>query len=106
VQPVPDIYSHARHAQAAEPASVEPEVVTDAGDTGSLGVSPGQPLPRHLPQAPYLPVRAKFATAFCLSLAWTAFSTVMALPWMRDLADLAGWPLRYSSSPASPCYPA
>ena len=45
------------------------------------------------PQVPYLPVKAKFATAFCLSLAWTAFSTMMALPWMRDLAGLAGWPL-------------
>jgi len=42
---------------------------------------------------PYLPVKAKFATAFCLSLAWTAFSTVLALPWMHDLAGLAGWPL-------------
>ena len=55
------------------------------------GRDQARPTPR--PQAPYLPVKAKFATAFCLSVAWTAFSTVMALPWMGDLAGLVGWPL-------------
>jgi len=96
VQPVPDTYSYARHAQAGQPAAVEPELVPDAGDAGdaeTLGVSRGQSHPAQRPQTSYLSVKAKFATAFCLSLAWTAFSTFMALPWMRDLADLAGWPL-------------
>jgi biofilm PGA synthesis N-glycosyltransferase PgaC len=41
----------------------------------------------------YVPIRAKFAIAFALSIAWTAFSTVLSLPWLHDLAQLAGWPL-------------
>jgi biofilm PGA synthesis N-glycosyltransferase PgaC len=41
----------------------------------------------------YLGVRAKFVTALVASMAWTTFSTVLSLPWLQDLADLAGWPL-------------
>jgi biofilm PGA synthesis N-glycosyltransferase PgaC len=41
----------------------------------------------------YLSVRTKFVTAFVVSFAWTAFSTVLSLPWLHDLAGLAGWPL-------------
>jgi len=41
----------------------------------------------------YLGVHAKFATALIVSIAWTAFSTVLSLPWLHDLAALAGWPL-------------
>jgi biofilm PGA synthesis N-glycosyltransferase PgaC len=93
VQQVPDILGYGRHAQEVEPALPEPIPVPGADDAGTVVVSRSHSRPLHLPQVPYLPVRAKFATAFCLSLAWTAFSTVMALPWLRDLAGLAGWPL-------------
>jgi biofilm PGA synthesis N-glycosyltransferase PgaC len=41
----------------------------------------------------YLGVRAKFVTALVVSFAWTAFSTLLSLPWLHDLAGLAGWPL-------------
>jgi len=41
----------------------------------------------------YLSVRTKYVTALAVSLAWTAFSTVLSLPWLQDLAGLAGWPL-------------
>jgi poly-beta-1,6-N-acetyl-D-glucosamine synthase len=38
----------------------------------------------------YLPVRVKFAAACTIALAWTAFSVWLSLPWLRDLAALAG----------------
>jgi biofilm PGA synthesis N-glycosyltransferase PgaC len=41
----------------------------------------------------YLPVRAKFAIALVLSLAWTVLSTLLALPWLHDLAALMTWPV-------------
>ena len=41
----------------------------------------------------YLPVRVKFALAFTFSMAWTVFSTLMALPWLHDLAALMTWPV-------------
>jgi poly-beta-1,6-N-acetyl-D-glucosamine synthase len=93
VQPAPLIDADTRRSQAVQPAAVEPDHLPDAVGTEAQheGRHPARPTPR--PQVPYLPVKAKFATAFCLSLAWTAFSTVLALPWMNDLAGLAGWPL-------------
>jgi biofilm PGA synthesis N-glycosyltransferase PgaC len=39
----------------------------------------------------YMSVRAKFAVAAAVAFAWFAFSLWLALPWLRDLADLAGW---------------
>jgi biofilm PGA synthesis N-glycosyltransferase PgaC len=41
----------------------------------------------------YLPVRAKFVIATVASCAWFVLSTLLAMPWMRDLAALATWPL-------------
>lgn len=38
-------------------------------------------------------VNTKFALAMVLSLAWFAFTIWIALPWMRDLARLANWPV-------------
>ncbi len=55
----------------------------------------------------YVPVQAKFALAFVVSLAWTVVSTMLALPWLHDLAavaELAAWP--FSPSAASRCCPA
>ena len=72
--------------RATPPAAVEPPrpQVQDGG-------------PAHLQnppsRRPYLGVRAKFVTAFVVSIAWTTFSTVLSLPWLHDLANLAGWPL-------------
>jgi hypothetical protein len=34
----------------------------------------------------YVPVRAKFAIALAVALAWTGFSVYLARYWMRDLA--------------------
>jgi poly-beta-1,6-N-acetyl-D-glucosamine synthase len=39
----------------------------------------------------YLTVRGKFAVATAVSLLWFAFSLWVALPWMRDLAEMGGW---------------
>jgi len=93
VQPVPLIDADTRRSQAVQPAAVEPDHLPDAVATEAQRGRRHQARPTPRPQVPYLPVKAKFATAFCLSLAWTAFSTVLALPWMHDLAGLAGWPL-------------
>src|SRR6059036_1019032 len=41
----------------------------------------------------YVSVRSKFALAMLLSGAWFAFTAWLALPWMRDLAQLASWPI-------------
>jgi biofilm PGA synthesis N-glycosyltransferase PgaC len=41
----------------------------------------------------YLPVRAKFAVALVVSIAWTVVSTILALPWLQDLAAIVSWPL-------------
>jgi poly-beta-1,6-N-acetyl-D-glucosamine synthase len=93
VQQLPDIHHYARRSQAGQSATVEPELVSAADDGDTLGTSRAQLRPTRRPQTPYFSVTGKFVTAFCLSIAWTAFSTVMALSWMRDLASLAGWPL-------------
>lgn len=39
----------------------------------------------------YLTVRGKFAVAAAFSFLWFALCFWLALPWMRDLASLAGW---------------
>ena len=44
-------------------------------------------------QIAYVRVRGKFALALVLSAAWLAFTIWFALPWMRDLARLATWPV-------------
>ena len=41
----------------------------------------------------YLPVQAKFALALVVSIAWTVVSTLLALPWLQDLAAIVGWPV-------------
>ena len=38
----------------------------------------------------YLQVRAKFAIAMTLALAWMAASAFVALPWIRELGDIVG----------------
>ena len=56
---------------------------------------PADPPSDHAAQAPhrgiYIPVRAKFAIAFAISIAWLCISTWLALPWLRDLAALSNW---------------
>lgn len=41
----------------------------------------------------YISVHAKFALALLVSAAWTALSTRLSLPWLQDLAHVAGRPL-------------
>jgi biofilm PGA synthesis N-glycosyltransferase PgaC len=93
VQQPPHIYRYAWRSQSGQSAAAEPNLVPAAGDAEPPEVSRDQSRPTHRPRTPYLSVKGKFATAFCLSIAWAALSAFMALPWMRDLADLAGWPL-------------
>jgi len=38
-------------------------------------------------------VRTKFALAMLLSVIWFALTAWIALPWMRDLAELSNWPV-------------
>jgi biofilm PGA synthesis N-glycosyltransferase PgaC len=41
----------------------------------------------------YVRVRGKFALAVALSFAWLILTIWIALPWIRDLAHLATWPI-------------
>lgn len=41
----------------------------------------------------YLTVRDKFAVAVTFSVLWFALCCWLAMPWLRDLARLAGWPV-------------
>jgi len=41
----------------------------------------------------YVPVQAKFALAFVVSIVWTVVSTLLALPWLQDLAAMVSWPV-------------
>jgi len=68
------------------PSAVEPS--RHQGADGGLG-SLQTPTTRRA----YLSVRAKFVTALVASIAWTTFSTLLSLPWLHDLANVAGWPL-------------
>ena len=55
-----------------------------------------QPLPIPPDSPPFVPrfsVRTKFTLAMVLSLAWFALTAWIAIPWMRDLAALANWPV-------------
>ena len=45
------------------------------------------------PRALYLPVRAKFALALVLGLAWAGLSIWLSIPWLDDLTQLVGRPL-------------
>jgi len=42
---------------------------------------------------PVLDVKTKFALAMAFSIFWFVLTTWIALPWMRDLARLANWPI-------------
>jgi len=44
-------------------------------------------------QRRYIPVQAKFALALAVSVAWTVVSTLLALPWLQDLAAIVSWPV-------------
>lgn len=46
-------------------------------------------------QIAYVRVRGKFALALLLSLLWLAFAIWAAMPWMRDLARMASWPIAW-----------
>jgi biofilm PGA synthesis N-glycosyltransferase PgaC len=81
-------------APSSQTAAAEPRPAVDAPGTGVEPPShPGGP-PRPVPERRYyISVRAKFAVALAVSAAWTAFSIWLSLPWVNDLARLAGWPL-------------
>src|SRR5687768_4044031 len=44
----------------------------------------------------YLPVKYKFLLVLGLGFAWLAFSTWLALPWIRDLAQLFSAPVAWA----------
>jgi biofilm PGA synthesis N-glycosyltransferase PgaC len=63
-----------------------------SGDRSPLPGLPSSP-PKVLLEHAYVRVRGKFALALVISLAWLALTIWIALPWMRDLAQLTNWPL-------------
>jgi biofilm PGA synthesis N-glycosyltransferase PgaC len=83
-----------RPAPRDKPTHVELGIVHSGGAIATSRtpqkVEPG-PAPRW--RLPYLSVRVKFTIAFLASIAWTVLSTFLSLPWLRDLANLASWPV-------------
>lgn len=64
---------------------------SDAGARPLELSAPSHSEPASAPDA--LGVNAKFALTMVLSLGWLAFTIWIALPWIRDLAHLANWPV-------------
>lgn len=84
-----------RHDLPLVPLQAVPRRRTPGGGaTREPGAPVGSvaPVPRIVRRS-YVGVRTKFAVAMSASLAWTTLSTALSLPWLRDLAGLAGWPL-------------
>jgi len=85
----------------AEPVPLQappPRVEPSREEIAQLRVAPRNEREEAVPPAGkvrqfYLSVHTKFAIAFVFSMAWTAFSTVMALPWLHDLASIMTWPV-------------
>jgi len=76
-------------AQAAEPAFVD-----DLGAPADHLVARDTTLRQAAAHRPvYLSVRTKFAIAFTVSVLWTIVSTLLALPWLHDLAAIVSWPV-------------
>lgn len=72
---------------------VEPALVDGLGAPADHGVR--REVPRHQAGASrrYLPVRTKFTIALAVSILWTIVSTILALPWLHDLAAIVSWPV-------------
>jgi len=68
---------------------VKEAIAVEAGEPG-VG-APSCFAPRD--QVVVLRVRTKFALAALLSFSWLVLTTWIALPWIRDLARLANWPV-------------
>ena len=83
-----------RPAGEARPEAVEPyladesAVQTDPSQLRKDSLRQRGELRRH-----YVPVQAKFALAFVVSIVWTVVSTLLALPWLQDLAAMVSWPV-------------
>jgi biofilm PGA synthesis N-glycosyltransferase PgaC len=81
----------ARHDR---PADAEPRVVQVADAIATRAASnKSEPVSARRWRSPYLSVRMKFTVALLASIAWTAVSTLLSLPWLQDLAGLASWPV-------------
>lgn len=75
---------------APEPQSVEQS--TDAAPS-ARPARLEQARPAREARGLYVPVQVKFALALVVSIAWTVVSTVLAMPWLHDLAAIVGWPV-------------
>jgi biofilm PGA synthesis N-glycosyltransferase PgaC len=83
-----------RPVAKAQPGLVEPHPV----DATEVPADPpllrsGRLRQRGASRRRYIPVQAKFALAFIVSIVWTAVSTLLALPWLQDLAAIVSWPV-------------
>ena len=83
-----------RPVAKAQPGLVEPHLVdeTDVPADPPL-LRKGRLRQRGASRRHYLPVQAKFALAFIVSILWTVVSTLLALPWLQDLAAIVSWPV-------------
>lgn len=80
----------------SRPATTCPRPCLDSA-SAELGRAPaGCPPPANTRRRFYLPVRAKFAIALVMALAWCALSVWLSRNWVLDLAALIGLPLAVS----------
>jgi biofilm PGA synthesis N-glycosyltransferase PgaC len=88
------IHRAIRPVAEARPEVVEPYLTDDTG-TRTDARQPRSDIPRQHGELRrrYVPVQAKFAIALVVSCAWTVVSTVLALPWLQDLAAIVSWPV-------------
>ncbi len=88
------IHRTLRPIDEARTEVVEPQFVAEAeAPAAPWLVRPQRPRPHGDLRRCLLPVQAKFALAFVVSLAWTVASTLLALPWLHDLAAVVSWPV-------------
>jgi len=72
--------------------ALRPDLVARAADELRAHAWPVAEKPE-LPKLFYLTVRTKYFVVLACSFAWTLFSIVLSLPWLRELSRVLGWPL-------------
>jgi biofilm PGA synthesis N-glycosyltransferase PgaC len=77
----------------------QPSTRTDLGDEDAPPLATFTAPPRRYQARPgpasrlYVPVAWKYVLVLAIASAWTAFSVVVSLDWLRDLAAIFGWPV-------------
>jgi len=83
-----------RHLEAVpdrRPSIALPAPHVLRGDPASAANDPRRP--EGAPRRWYVPIRAKFTLTIVFAAAWMLLSIGLSMPWLRDLASVASWPV-------------